>query len=1491
MSTNLGTITYGNMTVLPGYDTSSSGFGNLVVAGTSLFAGASTSVSGTLGVTGASNLASTLTVGGNSTFNAAATFNNTANFVGSVTFSNVTDATNANSGSLQVKGGLGVSLSTFLGGTLDVTGAASMRSTLAVTGTSAFSGAVSILDTTDSTHFSVGALTVAGGLGVAGNIRSGVGALFLAGNLILNCARSTGYTYLNSPANDLFINNAGIHNVYVNSSSSANFNVSNAINVNTTGLQVLTNTDSTSISNGSLTVAGGAAISMTLNVGGNINAPASQTMTIGSVVLTATTQSTSLNTGAYQMAGGMAIAKNAFVGGILDVASTANTYSSVGNFRLLSSANGANWIQSGDVGRTNNNWTPLKYAPLGSGTSIFSINSGNVTVDTNTASTSTTTGALVVTGGTGISGDLNVGGTVNVTGVTNFTNDVWVNGRSLFLGTFNDQANGLVFSSSASAGGPLLFGLNGGALGTTSGALKTALTWDATQNVQVRGAADTTSTTTGALTIVGGVGVGKSVNVGTSIFVQGGSWTSTGTDIYLNAGGSNINIRNTAGSNSGEFESNLTNFNFRTVNITTPTTIAPFRCFSIDKTTGYVTARQTDDTTGNQTGAFQVFGGESISKSLWVGGNTTIQGNLAVAGSISTTGANPVTFSNTTNSNSVTTGSVVISGGLGIAMNTYIGGRVVVTDTTASTSSSTGSAVFGGGVGVNTNINIGGNGNIGGNLTVAGNITSTAGSVQFTNTTQSTSTATGAVIIGGGIGVGGNIFIGGIGSFTNTAASTSVTTGSIVTAGGVGIAGGLYLGGVLNITNATGSTSTTTGSIVTAGGVGIGQNLNVAGNAIVNGSLTVAGNINSTGGTVTFTNTLDATSPTGASVVFMGGVGVSRSLYVGSTIPSTSPTSGGLVVSGGLGIAGSIFLGGNQTLSGTNPLFTFNNSGISAPTFAARSTGTKLLLFSAGGANSVDYAIGMDNNAVWHSVPTNTSTQSFRWYGGTTTAMQLDGLGTLALYGTTDASSSTTGALQIGGGAGIARSLYVGAALNIAGTAFFNGAVTTNANLTTGGLFAVTNATNSTSANNGSITTAGGVGVTMSVNIGQNLGVTGNTALTGTLTTSGSITSNNATESTATGNGSAVFLGGVGIAKSVNIGGQLTVAGSTTINGNLFVNGSRTEIATQVISMKDNVLVLNSGPSGSASSGTAMKRYQFANDNAEGDVVGSDTPEVSGSVQAGSTPTTIVLGPEASAIDGWYNGGWVIVTAGTGTGQVRRINTYAGATRTATIYTSADQSSLATVPIEGLDWTTVPDTTSGYAIYTSQYVVAVYDEINREFGFGTTAINPVSAPQVPIRNRIRIHAGTMRLSRNLHVDNITQYTNGAGTTMEGILHKAGAMSGVTSMNGNSMPVTGTVTLVDNDPTSTAAIPGTQTFGSYLILVSDVNNAGSAATFLITGSVARGGSVFRATATAGANNEHLTITWTQGDYPRLKFMSAPSNATGATYSFKVKMTSQ
>ena len=74
---------------------------------------------------------------------------------------------------------------------------------------------------------------------------------------------------------------------------------------------------------------------------------------------------------------------------------------------------------------------------------------------------------------------------------------------------------------------------------------------------------------------------------------------------------------------------------------------------------------------------------------------------------------------------------------------------------------------------------------------------------------------------------------------------------------------------------------------------------------------------------------------------------------------------------------------------------------------------------------------------------------------------------------------------------------------------------------------------------------------------------------------------------------------------------------------------------------------------------------------------------VTGTAQAGSTATTIILAASASAVDGFYNGMPVRITAGTGSGQSGFIVAYNGTSKVATVLSN---------------WTTTPDATSAYSI-------------------------------------------------------------------------------------------------------------------------------------------------------------------------------------------------
>ena len=92
----------------------------------------------------------------------------------------------------------------------------------------------------------------------------------------------------------------------------------------------------------------------------------------------------------------------------------------------------------------------------------------------------------------------------------------------------------------------------------------------------------------------------------------------------------------------------------------------------------------------------------------------------------------------------------------------------------------------------------------------------------------------------------------------------------------------------------------------------------------------------------------------------------------------------------------------NSTTTGTGQIYLngatgnridFNQNGVAAPAFTTRSAGTKLVLYPNISGSLTDYALGIESNTLWYSVP-NTSSQ-FKWYGGTSTAMTLSGAGVL----------------------------------------------------------------------------------------------------------------------------------------------------------------------------------------------------------------------------------------------------------------------------------------------------------------------------------------------------------------------------------------------------------------------------------------------------------------------------------------------------------------
>jgi len=118
----------------------------------------------------------------------------------------------------------------------------------------------------------------------------------------------------------------------------------------------------------------------------------------------------------------------------------------------------------------------------------------------------------------------------------------------------------------------------------------------------------------------------------------------------------------------------------------------------------------------------------------------------------------PITTTDTTQSTSTTTGSIIASGGLGIALDTFLGGDLTVADI-----------------------------------------------LSVDDTTQSTSTTTGSVHTDGGLGVvldaflGGALTVAGVLSVDDTTDASSVTVASIHTDGGLGVAGEIITTGKISI--------------------------------------------------------------------------------------------------------------------------------------------------------------------------------------------------------------------------------------------------------------------------------------------------------------------------------------------------------------------------------------------------------------------------------------------------------------------------------------------------------------------------------------------------------------------------------------------------------------------------------------------------------------------------------------------------------------------
>ena len=322
--------------------------------------GTSAQFSTTLGVTGNATLTANLAVNGGNLTTTASTFNlvnataTTLNLGGDAT----TIAVGANSGTLTIGNPTLVGTQTTqnlyntVATTVNAFGAATTTNIGAGTGVVTLVGNANILATTTSTAYTAGALKVAGGVGIAGNVHIKSTRQFIVGLDLPNTAWSanataqffsnisnySAVTHQNTSANAV----ASSDFVVIADNGSeidtyANFGIASST-YNLPSFAIIKPNDGYLITAGNLTTGGGNLIIGSMNndilffIGGpdSSNEVARFNNTYGNLQLKQTTDSVSSTTGALTVTGGAGFAKNVYVG----KGTTINSTQSAENFTV-----------------------------------------------------------------------------------------------------------------------------------------------------------------------------------------------------------------------------------------------------------------------------------------------------------------------------------------------------------------------------------------------------------------------------------------------------------------------------------------------------------------------------------------------------------------------------------------------------------------------------------------------------------------------------------------------------------------------------------------------------------------------------------------------------------------------------------------------------------------------------------------------------------------------------------------------------------------------------------------------------------------------------------------------------------------------------------------------------------------------------------------------------------------------------------------------------
>ena len=543
-----------------------------------------------------------------------------------------------------------------------------------------------------------------------------------------------------------------------------------------------------------------------------------------------------------------------------------------------------------------------------------------------------------------------------------------------------------------------------------------------------------------------------------------------------------------------------------------------------------------------------------------------------------------ITISDTTQSTDKDTGALVVEGGVGIEKNLFVGGTIAVTgittitDTTDSTSTTTGALIVAGGVGIGKTVHIGGDLNVNG-----GDLRSTSPTFNLIN--ESGNATINAFGEASTIGIGSTTAtltlrpntVVGVNATQNLydTVATTLNFGRAATTFNIGAnSGTLTIGnptvvGTQSTQNLYNSTATTVNAFGAATSLNIGANTGALtiGNPQVVGTQatqklydTVATTVTSFGEATSIgIGSTAATLTLRPNIVV--GVNATQNLY--NTV-ATTVNAFGAATSLNIGANSGTLTIGNPTIVGTQATQTlFNTTATKVDAFGAA---TNIVLGATTGVATIRNAtVDLDGDLNIDGGDLTSNLTSFNLLNsnvneanvlqsatsiviGNTTGITTIRNDRVRLTSTQDSSSTSTGALVVDGGVGIAKTLNVGGSLNVSGpAAFTSGNVTITNNLTVNGNTALGNAATDTTTitgsliHNGFLTNTGGVTI-------DNIGISSNVI------------------STRSGGGNTLFID--------PFPDGLSNEGTVVIKGDLQVDGTTTTVNSNNVSVNEAILNL-----------------------------------------------------------------------------------------------------------------------------------------------------------------------------------------------------------------------------------------------------------------------------------------------------------------------------